>query len=113
MRVTVTQSMSQSAAYGGGRAQGSTAYLSCVPGSRRTTTMTVDMDLPLPSSQDGEPDGSGGWAAAPSTDQGDTGDGGRAAFGAGEEPDRGLLTADNLLYDGTGKRRIMRFWRRS
>ena len=55
----------------------------------------------------------GGLGRTSMTGLGDAGDGDKAVLIAEEEPDRGLLDADSLLYDGAGKRRNMRFWRRS
>ncbi len=74
--------------------------------------MTVDADPQLLPNRNCERD-DGGLGRASVEELGDAGDGDKTVLIAGEEPDRGLLDADSLLYDGTGKRRNMRFWRRS
>ena len=55
-----------------------------------------------------------GWGRPSAAEEGDASSDGRSLLtGSHEDPNRGLLSADSLLYDSTGARRSTRFWRRS
>ncbi len=56
----------------------------------------------------------GGWGRPSAADEGEAGGDGRALLiDSRENANRGLLSADSLLYDSTGARCNTRFWRRS
>ena len=129
-------------------AQGSTVYMSCAGGSRRTSSNATEP--PLTSSQlhgeltlhltftrtltfghilnpllmlmlmlvhmlDGKRGSSGsGWGRPSTADRDDVCGGIEAPLvDTQEDVDRGLLSAESLLYDSTGARRNTRFWRKS
>ena len=131
------------------RAQGSTVYMSCAGGSRRTSSITTDLEPAVTSAQmsgsfvpstpphphpirpcelmhpllkldllplqDGKRGSiGGGWGRPSAAERGDAGSDDRAPLSnSQEDANRGLLSADSLLYDSTGARRNTRFWRRS